>query len=405
MKLYKQFLSLTLVLAIAFPSTLFAQSQSIGSTKVDLAKIPGLLGYVNQAHEANIAKGKHLPLLLSDGSDLVSGSQSLLSTQASLEISGSLMAGVLSFLAACFLLPGKLMTLAEHRILEDPDYLQKYIKIRYNPKVVEGSATHPVLQRFKNLDPFFKAIETGNVGKTIMKFNVERFYSTFNRSTITPLTKQEVHALIYCLQHAENPQQLLHPDHYSNVVQSLRKFGVGVTKEIIFQFENYAFNQSHYPKLEIAIAKRLKAFNVNENIFTDPIHDAVFSVKLDDGFFNIRRDKTSERDAFLKKINTNKLTSKFEWQRLGLAVAIGAAVGGLLYLALSSDNEPVSVLEQQNINHIDALAAADNDPEAFNQLLEKDIYVAAFFAWMHDQIIQSNRELLQLKQVADAITE
>ena len=116
MKQLRTILSLTLVLAIAFPASLFAQQTPNVPTNLN----PQILAYLEQPQAVNVRKGillTSLPLLSVDFS----------SPNIVLVIIFSSLVGIASASSMSTLF-FPVLSLSESMILEDSEYLQKYLQ-------------------------------------------------------------------------------------------------------------------------------------------------------------------------------------------------------------------------------------------------------------------------------------
>ncbi len=405
MKLYKQFLSLTLVLAIAFPSTLFAQSQSIGSTKVDLAKIPGLQNYLNQPTKLNFAKASKLPtVLLNMQSDF---------TTPALGVSG-----MVAFMSFVFLstsqfepkTPRRWTRMTEFEILNDPKRLEKYIErriqilrvhsemLREFPHSADLQTLHydVLTQRFKTLHEFFTNIEKGR--NIVVEYNpvafveeggpVAKYYRGFNTAAVQP-SKNEVIDVIRCLAYQENPQLLLQPERYKNLISSLRLFGFDATQILASSYSEDIFLDQHFKVVEAEMIEFTKTHPSPRNY-----HLPHFGEKI--GKLTKYQPHTvfSESREVTDRILKNR-TWTHTWKKIGGAALIGAATFSLLYWIYTNGRGKDSgalIPEEIDLTE-DTLISAIDDTEAYIHNLRISPFLSAFFAWWYDTVIESEREL------------
>jgi hypothetical protein len=419
----KQFLSLVLVVAIALPSTLFAQSNM--STKVDITTIPGFQTYLNQPKEVLAAKAKRLPSAV----PLVLIGYEANGT-ALLSALGAWFVTFAGYTAYIYNNPiWSIISYSEYEILNDKVKLAEYLHKRFTLEVEHppgqfSGGKLDVDKRFTGLGKLFAQIEDalnfqwqnihwdqkdtelgrGYRGSGVYKGGVDEkfldtFIKAFDRDGNKP-SRKEVLDIIRCIAQAKDPKVLLSTTHFSNLVHSLRNFGFETTREMVAGLTSDVFQNDIYgthiePAMRANKEKFAKAHpsELILNSVTEPKYKRL----------------VLEKNVFWDDIRTGHEAFKAEGIKMkkiaGGKLAVGSVGAGLLVYFIvaffTSDQQVSDVLEMHNLNNQEGLASAFEDPELYGILVDQSLTVAAFGAWAYDQVQRASRDQRFLSDVKE----
>lgn len=381
----KQLISLLLIVAIALPQGSFAQQAKPSDPYAD--------------HEANIEKAMQFTQVSSS-----SPMMDFLSDPSAWWMFDSLLAGGAAYFFLDHASEQKVEKLSNSHyaqneidqtwraILSDDDRMAKYLNLYYSPNSsLEFQNLFPPLNEY--IDEMKEFTIRDQAG----------FFTFQTSRTKLRVTTKEYAQLLECLQYAGD-DLTKSIENIHNLFNGIKTYSAEFMAEAMDQLGDQIIHPEKFHEFTTLLNQHIQTRKIPSNqISLDDIsvRDLLFKQFGRRNLLDNSRMTNSRTVQYLREmewLRKNHSSAKAKVKRIGIAAVIGLVVGTWIYL----HNRGPSFEKATNSYNVQMpiiLTMIENDPPAFEHLLQEDPSMAKTFAVFYDQMVVTTTKIKTLDRI------